>query len=29
VKDMLREVFDRATALKNCVLKPLRFGGAG
>ena len=24
VKDMLREVFDRATALKNCVLKPLR-----
>lgn len=24
VKDMLRTVFDRATDLKNCVLKPLR-----
>jgi hypothetical protein len=24
VKDMLRAVFDRATDLKNCVLKPLR-----
>ena len=24
LKDMLRTVFDRATDLKNCVLKPLR-----
>ena len=24
IKDMLRSVFDRATDLKNCVLKPLR-----